>query len=90
MAFDPETDSTLQQFLDLFIEDVAIRLELESIFSAIARRDSNAAPDAPKPLLFFAAAYKAASDESVRRGIKWGARAAALQFIQKLKGDNNG
>lgn len=84
-VFNPATDETLQEFMELFVPDPCIRMDLEELFSVAARNSTRVNPDDVAKLKSFAAAYNDSKNQAVRNLIKYAANAAVLQIIHAFR-----
>jgi len=85
IKFDPATNETLQEFMNIFVPDPCIRMDLEELFSVAARNSTCVNPDDVAKLKIFAAAYNDAENQAVRNLIKYAANAAVVQIIHAFR-----
>jgi hypothetical protein len=85
IKFDPATDPAIQEFLDLFVPDPCVRMELEQLFSDAMRNSDRVNPDDVAKLKVFATLHNDPKYHSIRSLIRYAANTAVLQFLQAYR-----
>jgi hypothetical protein len=84
--FDPATDATIQQFLDLFVTDPVLRLAVEEMLSEAVNTNPHISPGGElEALAMFSKVYLDARQEDARKLIAYGANAGVLGMLEKWR-----
>jgi hypothetical protein len=78
---DPATNSVIQEFLDTFVVDPVIRLDMEAFFAHAARVNPRISADELASLGKFSEVYKDLKHESARALIRHAANEAVLRIL---------
>jgi len=79
---DPATNQVIQEFLELFVTDPAIRLDVEEFFTHAARVNHSISAETLADLKRFSEVYKDPKHESERALVRYGANVAVLGILE--------
>jgi hypothetical protein len=79
---DPATNAVVQEFLDNFVTDPVIRLDVEAFLAHAARVNPCVSADHLASLGQINSVYKDLKHQSARKVIRYGANAAVLQILE--------
>jgi hypothetical protein len=82
MVIDPATNEVIQEFLDNFVADPAIRLDMEMFFAHAARVNPCIPADHLASLKQFSEVYKDLKHQSARALVKHAANESVLRILQ--------
>jgi hypothetical protein len=79
---DPATNAVIQEFLDNFVTDPAIRMEIEMFLSHAALANSYMSANRLASLGAFSEVYKDPKHKSARAAIAYAANSAVLEILR--------
>jgi hypothetical protein len=80
--FDPANNTVIQEFLDTFVVDPVIRLDIEAFFAHAARVNPSMPAEQLASLKQFSVVYKDLKHHSARKLIQHAANEAVLRILE--------